>query len=226
MADDVGPFRTEAKLQARTGRDRSASQRALGARPLGVGARVRPAPARLVRSAQHAAGGARGRRAGARAHRKPRRASARGLSRACCREWCVNQVRRASGGSRAGAPPRRAVRRRAMAREGHAANLARRARRRGRASKTSRCRSSPASRCSTACAGSASTNDPTLAIRFSCINANACKECMMEIRRQDGLCLHRAAEGRRDDARAACRTRRWCATWSPRSRRRDERLLR
>ena len=22
--------------------------------------------------------------------------------------------------------------------------------------------------------------DPTLAIRFSCINANACKECMME----------------------------------------------
>jgi succinate dehydrogenase/fumarate reductase-like Fe-S protein len=26
--------------------------------------------------------------------------------------------------------------------------------------------------------------DPTLAIRFSCINANACKECMMEI---DGI---------------------------------------
>jgi succinate dehydrogenase/fumarate reductase-like Fe-S protein len=25
------------------------------------------------------------------------------------------------------------------------------------------------------------TRDPTLAIRFSCINANACKECMMEI---------------------------------------------
>ncbi len=24
-------------------------------------------------------------------------------------------------------------------------------------------------------------HDPTLAIRFSCINANACKECMMEI---------------------------------------------
>jgi succinate dehydrogenase/fumarate reductase-like Fe-S protein len=23
--------------------------------------------------------------------------------------------------------------------------------------------------------------DPTLAIRFSCINANACKECMMEV---------------------------------------------
>ncbi len=27
-------------------------------------------------------------------------------------------------------------------------------------------------------------HDPTLAIRFSCINANACKECMMEI---DGI---------------------------------------
>ena len=24
------------------------------------------------------------------------------------------------------------------------------------------------------------TKDPTLAVRFSCINANACKECMME----------------------------------------------
>jgi succinate dehydrogenase/fumarate reductase-like Fe-S protein len=25
------------------------------------------------------------------------------------------------------------------------------------------------------------TKDPTLAIRFSCINANACKECMMQV---------------------------------------------
>ena len=29
--------------------------------------------------------------------------------------------------------------------------------------------------------------DPTLAIRFSCINANACKECMMQI---DGATLY------------------------------------
>ena len=29
--------------------------------------------------------------------------------------------------------------------------------------------------------------DPTLAIRFSCINANACKECMMEI---DGIAAY------------------------------------
>jgi succinate dehydrogenase/fumarate reductase-like Fe-S protein len=33
--------------------------------------------------------------------------------------------------------------------------------------------------------------DPTLAIRFSCINANACKECMMEI---DGATLYACTE--------------------------------
>ena len=33
--------------------------------------------------------------------------------------------------------------------------------------------------------------DPTLAIRFSCINANACKECMMEI---DGQTLYACTE--------------------------------
>jgi succinate dehydrogenase/fumarate reductase-like Fe-S protein len=31
------------------------------------------------------------------------------------------------------------------------------------------------------------THDPTLALRFSCINANACKECMMEI---DGVAAY------------------------------------
>ena len=33
--------------------------------------------------------------------------------------------------------------------------------------------------------------DPTLAMRFSCINANACKECMMEI---DGRTLYACTE--------------------------------
>jgi succinate dehydrogenase/fumarate reductase-like Fe-S protein len=33
--------------------------------------------------------------------------------------------------------------------------------------------------------------DPTLAIRFSCVNANACKECMMEI---DGATLYACTE--------------------------------
>jgi succinate dehydrogenase/fumarate reductase-like Fe-S protein len=32
--------------------------------------------------------------------------------------------------------------------------------------------------------------DPTLAIRFSCINANACKECMMEV---DGATVYACA---------------------------------
>ena len=36
-----------------------------------------------------------------------------------------------------------------------------------------------------------SNHDPTLAIRFSCINANACKECMMEI---DGSTLYACTE--------------------------------
>ena len=33
--------------------------------------------------------------------------------------------------------------------------------------------------------------DPTLAMRFSCINANACKECMMEI---DGATVYACTE--------------------------------
>ena len=37
--------------------------------------------------------------------------------------------------------------------------------------------------------------DPSLAFRFSCINANACKECMMLIDGEVGIRLHRAAEG-------------------------------
>jgi succinate dehydrogenase/fumarate reductase-like Fe-S protein len=40
------------------------------------------------------------------------------------------------------------------------------------------------------------TQDPSLAIRFSCINANACKECMLEL---DGevvyACTQRLREG-------------------------------
>jgi len=39
------------------------------------------------------------------------------------------------------------------------------------------------------------TLDPTLAIRFSCINANACKECMMEL---DGKAVYACTERLRD----------------------------
>ena len=43
--------------------------------------------------------------------------------------------------------------------------------------------------------------DPSLAIRFSCINANACKECMIELDGRTVYALHRAARAARDDAR-------------------------
>ena len=36
-----------------------------------------------------------------------------------------------------------------------------------------------------------SNRDPTLAIRFSCINANACKECMVEL---DGKTVYACTE--------------------------------
>ena len=40
------------------------------------------------------------------------------------------------------------------------------------------------------------TRDPTLAIRFSCINANACKECMMELEgKAVYACIERLREG-------------------------------
>jgi succinate dehydrogenase/fumarate reductase-like Fe-S protein len=40
------------------------------------------------------------------------------------------------------------------------------------------------------------TLDPTLAIRFSCINANACKECMMELEgKVVYACTERLREG-------------------------------
>ena len=99
MADDVGPFRTEAKL-ARALATIDELTRALGERPVGDGRAFDLRAARLVRPAQHAAGRAQSVAAGgARAHREPRRASARGFSRACCREWRVNQVVRLRGGA-------------------------------------------------------------------------------------------------------------------------------
>ena len=41
--------------------------------------------------------------------------------------------------------------------------------------------------------------DPTLAIRFSCINANACKECMVELRR-NCIRVHGSPAGPQDDS--------------------------
>jgi succinate dehydrogenase/fumarate reductase-like Fe-S protein len=40
------------------------------------------------------------------------------------------------------------------------------------------------------------TQDPSLAVRFSCINANACKECMIELEgRTTYACTERLREG-------------------------------
>lgn len=45
--------------------------------------------------------------------------------------------------------------------------------------------------------------DPTLAVRFSCINANACKECMIQVDGETGLRLHGTARTARNDSHAA-----------------------
>ena len=45
--------------------------------------------------------------------------------------------------------------------------------------------------------------DPTLAIRFSCINANACKECMMELDGETVYACTARLEPREMSARAA-----------------------
>ena len=61
--------------------------------------------------------------------------------------------------------------------------------------------------------------DPSLAIRFSCINANACKECMMELDGETVYACTARLEPREMTRGAAVRTRSWCAISSPRSRR-------
>ncbi len=55
---------------------------------------------------------------------------------------------------------------------------------------------------------------------LACINANTCKECMIDGRRQDRLRLHGPAGAARDDHSSRSPTRRICATSSPKSPRR------
>ena len=66
--------------------------------------------------------------------------------------------------------------------------------------------------------------DPSLAIRYSCINANACKECMMELDGETVYACTARLEPREMRSRR-CPTRPWCATSSPRSRRPPKDLL-
>ena len=152
---------------------------ALGERPFGRGGAFDMRAPRLVRSAQHAAGrAARWRRRRYAAAKAVAPISARIFPICCPHGTRTSTSQRSSRrcGAISGAPAGR------WRHDGdrHAEGVARW---RGEpdVSKASRCRSSPANRCSTACAGYASNRDPTLAFRFSCINANACKECMMEI---------------------------------------------
>ncbi len=84
MADDVGPFRTEGKLR-RALAAIDEMTRALGERPGGAGGRIRPASARMVRPAQHAAGRAHGDHGGAGPHARAAAPTSARISPACCR---------------------------------------------------------------------------------------------------------------------------------------------
>ena len=205
MADDVGPFRTGAEARARPRRDRRLARDA------------RRAPVRRSRAVRHARAStgstcatccwwrATVARAALRAHREPRRPSARGFSR-MLPEWRVNQVVRWHDGdiaSQLSSAERRARRRRrAMTRAPpRIENLARQ-RGDGGDFETYDVPFEPGQSVLDGLRWIRAHRDPTLAIRFSCINANACKECMMEI---DGarLRLHRPPRAARDDGEAA-----------------------
>ena len=182
MADDVGPLRTRGivssarwpvSMSCHTHTRRAAVRRRPG---------LRHDPARLVRPAQHADRRAFRDAGRARPHRKPRRASARGFPR------------HAAGVERQPGDPARGRRRLDIERA--PASIA----------EVGRAMSETATlkiwRGADKAAGPWETHqvpfergqsvldglrwirvhkDPTLAIRFSCINANACKECMMEL---------------------------------------------
>ncbi len=179
MSDDVGPLRTRDGLVRALDCDRQDDaryRRAAVRRRRGV----RHGAARLVRSAQHAAGRAYGRQGRAGAHRKPRRASARGSSRHAA------GMARQPGGAAVGR------RRRADIRAGHAGRGRRPMsetatlkiwRGQDKAKGHWETHAVPFERGQSVLDGLRWIRvhkDPTLAIRFSCINANACKECMME----------------------------------------------
>ena len=179
MADDVGPFRTEAKLQRALARNCDAHRRAwrtAGRRRCGL----RSATARMVRPAQYADRGARGRASRASSHRKPRRAPARGFSRyaaamagpsACdAARWRVANFRRADDIGGAGVMKAVAtlkIWRGSMRDAGRFESY-----------------EVPFEEGQSVLDGLRwlrINKDPSLALRFSCINANACKECMMQL---------------------------------------------
>ena len=179
MADDVGPFRTRGQARARARGDRryDAPRSASGRRRA---AALRPAPAdwfdlrnmllvaRVVAAAALARAG------------EPRRPPARGFSRHLP-EW-RSARRSAAHGDRAAQPwaPRHQRRHERAARleiwRGEAVEPA--------AGRRYDVPFEPGDPCSTALRWIRATAIPSLAIRYSCINANACKECMIAL---DGI---------------------------------------
>ena len=183
MADHVGPFRTGAKLGTALDeivRAHSGARRA-SVRPR---RRLRSATPRMVRPAQHAHRRPRRHRDRACTHRKPRRAPARGFPK--------------NAAAMAGASARADARRRAenFRRAGCAKALASSSQDAKQVATLKIWRGSardagqwqdyevpfePGQSVLDGLRWLRIHQDPSLAVRFSCINANACKECMIQL---------------------------------------------
>ena len=94
-------------------------------------------------------------------------------------------------------------------------------RRAGSAMRNSRCRSRTGATVLDALIWMRAHRDPSLAIRYSCINANVCKECLIAIDGEVGYaCTTRLRRRCGDGARPVARQAAYCAIWSPRPGRR------
>ncbi len=178
--------KTAARAQAHRRYDRGAGQPAARRRQR----RFRHAPAGMARPAQHAAGRARGRASGARAQGNARRAGARGLpaDRACLGGQPARHAARGQAGNCAPAFAGRGGR--LMSEQAILTVW------RGSDAKSGRWEShrvpfEPGQSVLDGLRWIRVNRDPTLAIRFSCINANACKECMVEL---DGKTVYACTE--------------------------------
>src|SRR5260370_29370992 len=132
----------------------------------------------MVRSAQHAHGRPRRGAVGAATDRKPRRPSARGFS--------ANTAAMAAPPARAPCRRRAATQRRASRGAGVMSTIAKLKIRRGSPGDQPRWEPfdlpfEPGQSVLDGLRWLRINKDPSLAMRFSCINANACKECMIQL---------------------------------------------